>query len=379
MNTLDDLNFYDKKVILRADLNSEVVNGKVSFTRRIKEASHSILELKRRGAIIIVISHQGRPGYDDFVSLKSHAKYLSKYISLRFIDDITGEKAVNAINKMKIGEVILLENIRFEKDEFKPEKKLNKLVNTLVPLVDIYVNDAFSVCHRKHTSIISFPKLLPNCMGRLVEKEIIEIKKLDMKNSLFILGGAKPEDNLKLIKKNKILTCGLFCHLALISKGYNLGGQENFLRKEIKDFDKIINKIKKNLKNIETPVDFAIEENGKRKEISINELPIDKRIFDIGSRTIDNYISEIRKSKSIFVKGPSGFYTDKKFRKGTYEILYAVSKNKGFTLIGGGHSNEAIKKCRIKRKKFGYVSLSGGALISFLAGEKLPGLEALEK
>lgn len=380
MKTLDDLNFYDKTVLLRADLNSEVDKGKVIFSERIRESIESIFELKRRGAKVVIIAHQGRPGSDDFTSLKSHAKFIHYYTKIKFIEDIVGEKAVSAIKKLRIGEAILLENLRFEKDEFKPEKKNNILIKTLVPLAEVYVNDAFSVCHRNHTSIVRFPKLLSSCAGRLLEKELKAIEKIDVKNSLFILGGAKPEDNVRLLKrKNKILSCGYFCHLALIAKGVNLGEQENFLKKEIKDFDKIIRIIKRKIKQIETPVDFAIEEEGKRKEISIEELPVDKKLLDIGEKTIEKYLTEIKKSKSIFVKGPSGFYSNKKFRKGTYEILNAISKSKAFSLIGGGHSNEAIKKCRIRKKRFGYVSLSGGALISYLAGEKLPGIEALEK
>ncbi|MBS3080459.1 phosphoglycerate kinase [Candidatus Pacearchaeota archaeon] len=380
MKTLDDLNFYDKTVLLRADLNSEVDNGKVIFSERIRESIESIFELKRRGAKVVVIAHQGRPGSDDFTTLKSHAKFIHYYTKIKFIEDIIGEKAVNAIERLRIGEAILLENIRFEKDEFKPDKRTNVLIKNLVPLADIYVNDAFSVCHRNHTSVVGFPKHLPSCAGRLLERELKALEKIDVKNSLFVLGGAKPEDNIRLLKrKNKVLSCGYFCHLALIAKGINLGEQENFLKKEIKNFDKIIRIIKRKIKQIETPVDFAIEEEGKRKEVSIEELPVDKKLLDIGEKTIQNYISEIKKAKSIFLKGPSGEYSDKRFRKGTYEILYAVSQIKGFSLLGGGHSNEAVKQCRIARRKFSYISLSGGALIRYLAGEKLPGLKALEK
>jgi len=277
------------------------------------------------------------------------------------------------------GDVLLLENLRFYPEE---EANDSGFAQKLAALADVYVNDAFSICHRKQTSIVSFPNHLPSCAGRLLEKELEAIEKLDVTNSLLILGGAKPEDNIKLIKankENKILTCGFFCHLCLIASGIKLGEQEEYLKKEIKEFDEIIAYLKKNVKNLELPIDLAIENNGYRKEILIEELPIDKRIFDIGSKTIEKYISETKKAKSIFLKGPSGFYSDKKFRKGTYEILKAISKSKAFSLIGGGHSNEAIKKCRIKKKRFGYVSLSGGALISYLAGEKLPGLQALEK
>ncbi|MDP3026518.1 MAG: phosphoglycerate kinase, partial [Nanoarchaeota archaeon] len=190
MKTLKDFNFKGKTVLLRADLNSDVKNGKVLMSERIKEAAKTIDYLKDKKAKIVVIAHQGRPGKTDFLSLKQHAALLNKFAKINFVDDILGKRAEKAIKNLKNSEAILLDNIRFEKDEFNPGKKDNKLLK-LTEETDIYVNDSFSVCHRNEASIVLFPKHMKSCAGLLLEKEINALKKIKIKNCLFILGGAK--------------------------------------------------------------------------------------------------------------------------------------------------------------------------------------------
>ncbi|MBU0958630.1 MAG: phosphoglycerate kinase, partial [Nanoarchaeota archaeon] len=231
MKTLSDFDFYGKRVILRADLNSNHKGKRILLGERIIEASKTIRELKKKGAKLVIIAHQGQKGKADFLSLKQHARLLNKYVKIRFIKDIFGNKAINAIKNLKPGEVILLENLRYEDDELNPEKKNNKFLK-LGGFFDIYVNDAFSVCHRKHFSIVGFPKSLPSCSGRLLEKEINALKRTKVKHALYILGGAKPGDYLTLLKGNRVLACGLFGQSCLVSKGKNLGFQNRYLEKE---------------------------------------------------------------------------------------------------------------------------------------------------
>ena len=379
MKTISDFNFKNKTVLLRTDLNSDVVNKKLLKSERIKQASITIQELKEKKAKIIILAHQGKPGKQDFLSLKQHAEQLSKYTKVKFVNNILGKKAESEIKKLKSGQALLLENIRFEKHEFSPEKKNNQIIKKLVPLVDIYVNDSFSVCHRKHTSIISFPNFLPHCMGRLLERELKALKKIKIKNSLYILGGAKPEENMFLLKNNKVLSCGIFGQMCSIAKNNKLGKNNDKVNKTfVKNYKNIIKKLKSKIKNITTPEDFAVEINKKRKEFPLNEFPTNYIIYDIGKNTINKYVKEIKKSKSIFMKGPAGFCGKKPFCKGTREILKAISKNNGFSLIGGGHLNDAINKFHLNKNKFSYISLSGGALTRYISGEKLPGLEALK-
>ncbi len=370
MKTLNDFNFKGKKVLVRIDLNSDYVNGSILLNQRYKAHAETIKELKRKKAKIILLAHQGRPNERDFTSLRQHSKLLNKFVKIKYVDDIIGKKALAAINKLKDGEALLLDNIRKLKDEFKGDSN-NNFVKTLSKIAEVYVNDAFSVSHRKQTSVVGFPKVMKSCIGRTMEKELNALDKLKIKNALYILGGAKPEDNILLLNnKRKILSCGLFGQLCRISEGINFGKQNKFLEKKIG----IVKK--SNLKNVEMPVDFAVKVNGKRKEIMLWDFPSKYEIFDIGEMTIKKYVDEIKKADVVFMKGTAGECALKNFQKGTKEILKAIEKSKCYSIIGGGHLSDAAAKFGIK--KIDHISLSGGALLEYVAGKKLPGIEALK-
>jgi len=386
LKTLSSYNFKDKFVLLRSDLNSDVVNGKVLESERIKESARTIKELKSKGARIVIIAHQGRKGKDDCVSLSQHAKQLNKYVKVEFVDDTLGSKAIEKIKELKSGRALLLENVRFIYDELEPNKKDNKFLK-LIGLFDFCVNDAFSVSHREQASITLFPKFLKSCIGRLMESEIKAIEKVKLKDTLFILGGNKAEDNIKLLKKakGKVITCGIFGQLCVIGKGKNLGAQNGFLKNELKYIPELKKLVKS--KKVLTPIDFAVNKDNKRVEIPLSSFPSEYEIFDIGSKTIEIFVEEIKKAKSVYMKGTAGYCEDDKFTKGTFNILKAIAsmnknKSKGkkaFSLMGGGHLSNAIAKSKIPKSKFGYISLSGGALITYLSGEKLVGVEELKR
>lgn len=380
MKTLLDFNFKDKIVLLRVDLNCDVVSRKIIQSPKIKASSETIKYLKKQKAKVVVISHQGNPGKKDFINLRQHSKVLNKFVKVKFIEDVVGKKAIKKIKDLKSGEALLLDNVRFVKDEFNPEKKSNVLLKNLVPLVDIYVNDAFSVSHRNHTSVVGFAKKLPSCAGFLVERELNALKKISVNNCLYILGGAKPSSIMKLLGKNKVIATGLFDCFCLIVKGKDLGYQNKVLKKLAffsEGFEKTKLKLKRKLKNVETSIDFAVDKNGKRVEYDIDFFPMNYSIKDIGNKTIKRNIREIKKAKAIFMKGDAGIAMEKNFSYGTVELLKAVANSKAFTIIGGGSLNDTIKKYKISKKKFSHVSFSGGALSSYLAGEKLPGLSHL--
>lgn len=372
MKSIKDLNLKDKKILLRVDLNSDVHKGRIIESDRIKAHAETIKFLLKKKARVVILAHQGSKGEKDFVSLKKHSKYLNKYVKVRFIKDIIGKKAIREIKNLKSGRALLLENVRFLKEEFKPGK--NKFVKNLAPCFDYYVNDAFSISHRNQTSIVSFPKILPSAIGLVMEKEIKNLEKLKskLKGCLFILGGRKSRDVISLINNKNIITTGKLSFLCLIAKGYNLGKENELLKKDLP----LIPKIKKNLKNIKTPVDLAISERG-RKDISIEQFPKKYPILDIGKETIENYKKEIKKAKAIFFKGSPGMFENKGFELGTRELLKAIANSKAFSVIAGGQSSDALNMFKINKKRFGYISLSGGSLVKYLAGEKLVGLEAL--
>jgi len=377
MKTLDDFDFKNKRVLVRIDLNSPVVRGKVKLSGKFIEHAKTLRELKKKKAKIVVLAHQGRPKEEDFLSLEQHARLLNKFVRVKFVNDIIGKKAVNEIKKLRKGKILLLENIRYLKEEFKPSKG-NKIVKVLEPLFDIFVNDAFSVSHRNQTSIVGF-KNLKKCAGRVMEQELKNLEKIKKfrKPCVYILGGAKPEDDIKLIKDNvKILSCGLFGQLCLISSGHRLGGQNKYLLKKGYRANSKLAKLIKKYK-IEMPVDFGVKVKGRRKNVRLNDFPVKEEIFDIGPETVKKYVKIIKKAKTIFMKGTAGYCEERQFRKGTRKILKAISKN-SYSLLGGGHLSSAIRSLGIRKSKFGYVSLAGGALIAYLTGEKLPGIEILK-
>lgn len=382
-NTLDSFDFKDKFVLVRTDINSDIKEGtkEVLMSERIKEASITIKELLKKKAKVIVIAHQGNPGKNDFLDLKQHSVFLNKFVKIDFIDDVIGEKAINAIKALKSGKAILLDNIRNLAEELDIKIKPNRLVDILSPNFEFYVNDAFSVCHREHSSIVLLPKAIKNsCAGRVLEREVKALEKISIKECLYILGGAKPEENIKLLTGKKVLACGLFAQLCMVASGKDLGFQNEYLKKAtlVKgDYKEFLNKLKSKLKNTELPIDFAVEENGKRVEYDLEKFPLPYEIQDIGTKTRKKYVELIKNAPAIYMKGPAGNTSKQEYQIGTFEILKAAANSKGFTLVGGGHLSEAIAQSKISPKKFGHISLSGGALLTYVAGEKLVGLEAM--
>ncbi|HLC54377.1 MAG TPA: phosphoglycerate kinase [Candidatus Nanoarchaeia archaeon] len=379
LKTLSDINVAGKRVLLRLDLNSDIRKGRLIPSERLTAPLETIRELKRKGAKIVIIAHQGRPDskFHDFISLKQHARYMNNFLKIKFIDDVIGIKTIKAIAVMKSGEVILLENVRFVPDELNYSKeRQNKLITQLAPLFDLYINDAFSASHREHASIVGFPRALPSAIGRAFEKELEAVKSLHINNALLVLGGSKPEDNVRLLQKtkNKVLASGLFGPFCLMALGKNLGKQNKIMHDSLKKYGSII---KQNKNKIILPADLAIEQKGKRRDMKIDEFPLNEEIFDLGIETIERYAREIMNAKAVFFKGLAGLCSTPAFSVGTEALLRALTLCKGFTVVSGGHTQTMIEKLKIPKNKFGYVSLSGGALIHYLAEGTLPGIEAI--
>ncbi len=391
MKTLDNVNVKGKKVLIRVDLNASIIENKVQKGPRFRRHSATIKELIKKQAKIIVLAHQKRkenPEYRE--SLQEHAKILSELLGkkVNYIDDLFGEKAIQAIKKMKTKEVILLKNTRSYKGESlkktAKQHSRSKFVKTIAPLCDIFVEDALSVCHRSHASVVGFPYIMPCYVGRVLEKELDSIEKANKKIKrplTLILGGAKIGDYFSLIKRyiqeekvDYILTTGVLSLVAISVKGIEMGKQNNILKKQ--GLLKNEKEIKEYLYKFSLPKDFAVEFKGKREEISIEDLPSDYQLLDIGKETIEKYKEIIKKSKTIFVKGSAGNYERKGFDLGTKEILKAVAKSKAFSIAGGGETTTAVERYKISG--INHISLSGGALLQALSGKDLPGVEVLK-
>ncbi|MEM5877980.1 MAG: phosphoglycerate kinase [Candidatus Aenigmatarchaeota archaeon] len=396
--SIDDFNFQNKTTIVRVDINLPYDENakKLEMSERLVEAAKTIKELSDKGAKVVVLAHQGRKGDPDFISLSEHSKMIEKQTGKKviFSESIIGENVIKKIKSLKPGDIIVLENVRFLDDEdiekSPEEHSKSSLVSSLSQLADVFVNDAFSASHRSHASIVGFSKKLPVVAGRLMQRELESLEKAmnPEKPNCYILGGAKPDDCIKIMNYGLekgfidiVLTCGVLGELFLIAQGFELGNKTESFLKEKKFFDlaeSLENIFKKYNEKIFVPIDIAVDDNGKRKELSVDKLPTDKMIMDIGRETIKLYSDKIKNSKTIVVKGPAGIYEQKGFEKGTKEILNAVASSKAFTLIGGGDTTVAMDKLGIKKEKYSYISLAGGAMINYLSGKKLPGIEILK-
>ena len=391
--TLDDVEIYNKSVLMRIDINAPIVDSTILDTTRFESHIPTIKELE--DTKLVLLAHQSRPGKKDFTTLKSHAETLSRLLGreVEYIDEIFSSRAVNKIKSLKKGEILLLENVRFYSEEqlkrSAEEHSNSHLVKNLKSYFDLFVNDAFSACHRPHASLVGFVPVIPSVVGRLVEKEVsaltTAIKSPGKK--VFILGGAKIEDSVKVmknvLKKNiaeKVVLTGVVANYFLMLSGIDLGdvnkktveeNKEGIDDEEMKElFEKYKNKIV-------LPIDFGIEIDGVRKDVSIEEFDGSHRIMDVGIETISMLSKEIPKYDAAIINGPAGVFEDERFTLGTSEILKAVAKAK-FSVVGGGHISSAARMIGIDTK-MDHVSTAGGACIRFLSGEKLVALEVIKE
>ncbi len=396
--TIDDLQCEGKTILVRIDVNSPInaQTGKIEDNERFLAHAETIKELAKKKAKVVILAHQGRAGDEDFTTLEQHAEIMSGHIrkKIKYVSDTIGLSAQNEIRKLGAGKVIMLENTRFLAEETL-DKNYEKTLfaKTLSPLCDAFVCDAFSAAHRAQTSMVGFPKLLPAYAGRVMEREYTSIAKV-IKNiqrpSVYILGGAKPDDVFKLMKYalenntvDHVLTCGVIGELCMIARGNDLGSKRDWLKE--KGFDALLPEVEKLVKNydakIETPTDFAfVDDDGIRVEIPAQQLPkITKPVFDIGSATAKRYSDYVKQAKTVYVKGPLGRFEEPAFELGTKIVFQALEKTKAFTLMGGGHTLTALDKFGVSKKKISHISIAGGALLEMLQGKPLPAVEALKQ
>lgn len=395
--TLDDLDFKGKTVFLRVDINCPLneKTKKITDISRIWAAAPTIKELSEKEARVVILAHQGRPGDWDFVSLEEHSQKLGEVlgISVEFVPDVCGERAQEAIKSLRNGEILMLENQRFNPDEMKEKTALehskSTCIRNLAPLGDIYVNDAFSAAHRSQCSLVGFTEVMPSAAGRLMESEVTSLSKLvnPVKPSIFIFGGAKFADSIKVVdnvlekgKADQVILVGLTAQAFLKAKGIKLGlSNEKALEKEGTPelYQSAKDVVDKHKDKILLPSDLAIDEDGKRSEITIDELPTEYPICDIGSNSIERFHKAILKAKTVFVSGPAGVYEKPQFLRGTSSIMEAIVSSKAFSVAGGGHTTAALEQVGLLNK-ISYVSTAGGALERFVMGKSMPAIDALK-
>ncbi|MGD6809809.1 MAG: phosphoglycerate kinase [Candidatus Bathyarchaeia archaeon] len=396
--TLDDFNVKNKTVIVRVDFNSEVdpQTKRVTNDTRIRAYATTLKELAEKGAKVVVLSHQGRKGDPDYTTLKQHAEILQQIVQspVKYVDDLFGEKAKNAIKQLQDGEILVLENVRSWSGETKrgsPEQQSKtELVQNLAPFADLFVSDAFSVAHRDNVSMVGFTPVLPSAAGRIMERELRHLSKAledPHHPCVYVMGGAKADDSLEISNyvlnnnvADHVLLGGVTSQLFMAAKGVDLGKETmDFLAKKglFKFIPGIQALLSEHPEKILLPTDVALEVYGKREEIPASQLPSKHPIFDIGSKTVEKYVQIISTAKSIVVSGPLGVYENSEFCYGTKTVFEAIANSGAFSLAGGGNTIAAIDQYGLT-DKISYISTAGGALVEFLMGKKLPGVVALE-
>ena len=396
-NTIDDFDIEDKTVLVRIDINSPVdpSSGIILDDTRLKLHAQTVKELSNKGAKVVLLAHQSRPGKKDFTTLSQHAQALSDILNLRvkYSVSLFSNAAKEAIKSLKPHEILLLENARFFSEESlsrtPEEQSKTLLVRHLSPLIDYFVNDAFAAAHRSQASLVGFTVDTPSAAGRVMEKELTVIQDaLDNVEHpcVFLLGGMKPEDSIDVMENvlsngtaDSILTTGIVGNIVLWAAGVDIGqvnkdfiasrGYRDMVEKAKELIDRFGDKVK-------YPIDVACDIDGQRVDIDFKEIP-NKSIFDIGVKTISYYAKEIRDAKYIFANGPAGVFEDPKFSMGTEDLINAMATSKGFTLIGGGHIAAATAGLGLE-EHMSHLSSGGGACISMLAGKKLAAVEALK-
>ncbi|MFT4246331.1 MAG: phosphoglycerate kinase [Micrococcaceae bacterium] len=400
LRSIKDLGNLDgKKVLVRSDFNVPLDGTKITDDGRIKASLPTIKTLLDANAQVIICAHLGRPKGtpEEKYSLKPVAKRLSELsgVDVVIAEDTVGDSANEAVKNMKNGDIVLLENLRFNPGETsKDEAERGEFAKQLAGLADVYISDGFGVVHRKQASVYDVAKLLPSAAGLLVEKEIVELSKVTDNPEhpyIVVLGGAKVSDKLNVIenllpKADTILIGGGMSYTFLKSQGYDIG--TSLLEEDMIDTAKrIVEESKEGGAKVVLPVDVVMAEEfdadagaetADVDALEKTEYGAKATGMDVGERTSELFAKEIAKAKTIFWNGPLGVFEFKKFANGTTALAEAIKDSDAFSVIGGGDSASAVRNLGFADSDFGHISTGGGASLELLEGKELPGIAVLQ-
>ena len=391
IKTLAELNPQNTQVVLRCDLNVPIIDGQITDDGRIVASLSTIKKLLAANCSIVIIAHLGRPKGErkSELSLAPVAIRLGELlkIEIEFSADIVG--AGSKVSELKPGQILLLENIRYESAETsKDEAERIGLAKKLASYGKVYVGDGFGAVHRKHASVYELARLLPHAAGDLVAGEVAVLEKLTkdpIRPYGVILGGAKVSDKIGVIsnfldKVNLIAIGGGMVFTFLAAQGKEVG-------KSLVEID-LIPTVKELMTRADAlgvkfllPTDIVVAKefaaDSKPTAVSSGSIPSDQMGLDIGPDSSALFASEIKKCKTIFWNGPMGVFEFANFSNGTKVVAQALSEVDGMAVVGGGDSAAAVRKLGFEDKDFGYISTGGGASLEYLEGKELPGLVAL--
>ena len=388
---LSDLNPQNAQVILRCDLNVPIKDGVITDDGRIRASLSTINKLLTNNCSITIIAHLGRPKGErkPELSLAPVAKRLGELLNkeVKFSPKITGVKQL--ARSLKPGEVLLLENIRYENSETsKDETERNELATELSTYGDFYIGDGFGAVHRKHASVFELAKLLPHAAGDLISAEVSILEKLTLKPERpygVVLGGAKVSDKIavisNLLEKVDLIAIGggmVFTFLAATGKEVGKSLVEPDLIPLVK---KLMERAQNKGVTFLLPTDIVVapefSEGATPTIVDVSAIPADQMGLDIGPQSAKLFADEIIKCKTVFWNGPMGVFEFSNFAAGTKSIAQALTQVSGISVVGGGDSAAAVRKLGFSDEAFGYISTGGGASLEYLEGKELPGLIAL--
>jgi len=392
MLTLEDLELEDKRVFVRVDINTPIHpdTGTLIEQARIEEAAATIRDLET--SRVVVASHQGRVGRSDYTSLDRHAKALQNMLGkpVKFVPDVFGPEALREIDSLAAGGVLVLDNLRFtaeENQEYKPtDAEKTFLVSRIQNHVDACVLDAFSTAHRSSPTIVGFAGLVPTCAGRTVGRELRMLDRIvsvEKGPYVTVLGGAKVSDRLEAIdaliannRADKVLLCGVVGLVFMKAAGKYRGDLR--VDNEQKYLLKARQLIDEDPERFSIPIDVGIKVDSNRKDLNIENVTAQAQVLDIGPKTVEKYEKHIKGAGTVFMSGPPGAFEWEEYSYGTEHLLRAMASSLATTIISGGHLSTALRKYGI-HDQIDHISTAGGALVQYLAGKRLPLIDALER
>ena len=395
MHTLDDLDVTGKRVLVRADLNVPMSDGAITDDGRIRASVPTLSALTDRGARVIVAAHLGRPKGQAVpaLSLAPVARRLGELLErpVGFVADLTGPDAQAAVAAMQDGDVVVLENVRFDpRETSKDPQQRGELADELAGHAEAYVSDGFGVVHREQASVTDVARRLPHGAGRLVAAESEVFTKVlsdPDRPYVVILGGAKVSDKLGVIGNllgsvDRILVGGGMCYTFLAAEGYDVG--DSLLESDQIDTIKgVLADARERGVDVVLPVDIVVARefaaDAEHKTVPVAGIESGWMGLDIGPETVDLFRSRLADARTVVWNGPMGVFEMPSFANGTRAIADLLSESPAFTVIGGGDSAAAIRTFGIPDEKFSHISTGGGASLEFLEGKTLPGLAVLEE